>query len=87
LLIPSNVDLPPLECCFGTSPSHAALSAVVEILRVANAGRQRTGRDRADSGNHLELATGFAGAVPGLDLRLELADLFERLNRSITQAR
>ena len=52
------------------------LFAVVKLLRVPDGGDQRTGSDRTDAANFIELAAGIVFTMPGLDLQLKLADLF-----------
>ena len=64
----------------GRLPGHQAqpggkLSSVLEVLGITDGRDERTGSDRADAGNLLELAACLALAVRSLDLCLEFTDL------------
>ncbi len=87
LLMPSSVGLPPLECCRGTSPSQAATCRPLSKLFASPIdGDQRTGGDRADARDLLELPAELAAAMPRLDLGLELVDLPIQLLEVLEQA-
>ena len=62
------------------------LAPIFEVLRVPDAGHQRTGRERVNPGDLLELAAGLALGVSGVDLEFHLTDLLVESLELIHQA-
>ncbi len=74
-ILPS-LSLPPVECCLGTKPIHAArLRPDGERLPISHLGHQRGSDDWANTRDFLQPPAFFTRAVPGMDALLDGHDL------------
>jgi hypothetical protein len=77
LLIPSSHALPPVECCFGTSPSRAAKSRpLLKASSVADGGHQSRCDQGTDARNIPQSLTRCILAGYAVDLSAQRFDLF-----------
>src|SRR5262249_6979745 len=73
---PPSLSLPPVECCLGTKPIHAArLRPDENVFQISYLGHERGGDDRANTRDFLQPPAFFARAVPGVDTLLDRHDL------------
>ena len=74
--MPPSRSLPPVECCRGTSPIHAAKSRpVYEVTRVYDSGSDDRGPDHAYPGHGLEAAAHIIGTMMGVNGAIQSPDL------------
>ena len=70
-IVPSR-SLPPVECCLGTKPIHAArLRPRRELFPISHLSRQRGGNDRTDAGDFFQPPAFLTRAMPGMDTLLD----------------
>src|SRR5512132_3442566 len=76
LLILPSLSLPPLECCFGTSPIQAEkFRPDRKALRISDAGDQSGGERGTNAGNLIEPLARLIGSVPGDNLTVKVENL------------
>jgi len=74
-MLPSR-SLPPLECCFGTSPIQAEkFRPDRKVLGVSHTRDQSSRQHRTDAGNVMKALARLVGPVPGHDHPIKLQNL------------
>src|SRR6266404_6662526 len=74
-MLPSR-SLPPLECCFGTSPIQAEkLRPDRKVFGIGNTRDQSGCQRRTNSGDAMKALARLVGPVPGYDHPIELQNL------------
>src|SRR3977135_3530404 len=87
LMLPS-LSLPPLGCCFGTSPIQAEkLRPDRKVLGVSNTRDQSGRQHRTDPGNVMKTLARLVGSVPGHDHSIKLQDLLLEVDQLSAERR